>query len=451
MKVLKCITVVVFCLVILLPLFFFNFESNSVSEIDNRLLAEKPLSNIEGDVTKSLETYIGDRIGFRDEMILGYTVLNDRIFNKMVHPSYTYGKDGYVFGAGITTSGMFSDYHIAFADMVMKLQQYCEERNVPFLFVFNPAKPAVYSEYLKDGIAYSRDWVDNFFAELDKRGVNYIDNTETMLKAKNEGIVVYNKKYDANHWNYMGAFYGTNAILEKLKERIDSVHVNSLSEFEIQKEKVYSLPVSNFPIDEEIPKTVFSYKCTDNSKKYAAELELHSSYRTFGSYVNEERKKDDSPSALVFQGSYMNGFGYEYLINAFGEYTRVHDYQNVINMPYYFNIFKPDVVVFEVAEYTFSETYFEHEAMKNISYNKPLNSYSEEELTYKAVSEKELFVEMGEALTKISWSTGDKYENVWLVLNEEYDMCKTETGYTVTVKTEDYKKYKSLISIAYKN
>ena len=146
MKVLKCITVVVFCLVILLPLFFFNFESNSVSEIDNRLLAEKPLTNIEGDVTKSLETYIGDRIGFRDEMILGYTVLNDRVFNKMVHPSYTYGKDGYVFGAGITTSGMFNDYHIAFADMVMKLQQYCEERNVPFLFVFNPAKPAVYSE-----------------------------------------------------------------------------------------------------------------------------------------------------------------------------------------------------------------------------------------------------------------------------------------------------------------
>ena len=39
------------------------------------------------------------------------------------------------------------------------------------------------------------------------------------------------------------------------------------------------------------------------------------------------------------------------------EYIGVHDYQNVLNLDYYFNIFQPSIV-FEVAEYTFSDSYF---------------------------------------------------------------------------------------------
>lgn len=34
----------------------------------------------------------------------------------------------------------------------------------------------------------------------------------------------------------------------------------------------------------------------------------------------------------------MNGYGYKYLQNAFGEYIYVHDYQNILNFPYYYNI-----------------------------------------------------------------------------------------------------------------
>ena len=79
--------------------------------------------------------------------------------------------------------------------------------------MFDPAKPAIYQEKIADGIHYNRQWVDQLFAELDKRGVNYLDNTETMLALKKNGIHGFNQKYDANHWNDLGAFYGTNAIL----------------------------------------------------------------------------------------------------------------------------------------------------------------------------------------------------------------------------------------------
>lgn len=60
----------------------------------------------------------------------------------------------------------------------------------------------------------------------------------------------------------------------------------------------------------------------------------------------------------------MNGYEYKYLMNGFSEYIYVHDYQNIINFPYYYNIFKPKCVVFEVAEYTLENGYFGRERMR---------------------------------------------------------------------------------------
>ena len=88
------IFITLFFLVLLLPLLFFNFQPDTISEIDNRKLAEFPLS---GDITEGLTNYVNDRLGFRDELITAYTILNDKLFGKMVHPTYTYGKHGYVF------------------------------------------------------------------------------------------------------------------------------------------------------------------------------------------------------------------------------------------------------------------------------------------------------------------------------------------------------------------
>ena len=357
----------IFALIIALPIVKFNFTPDTVSMIDNRKLAENPFKQ-EGDITTNIENYVSDRIGFRDKMISTYTLLNDKLFDKMVHPSYTYGKDGYVFGAGITTGNDFSDYHVVFADMVKAIQDYCEERNVPFLFVFNPAKPAIYEEYVAEGINYNREWVQLFFEELEKRNVNYLDNTVTMLDLSEEGIEVFNKKYDANHWNDLGAFYGTQKMLEELKKQCPTVHVNELSEFRVSKEHKDSLMVSEFPIDEDVPLIELVSECMNLTGEYSG-IELHPSYRAFGYYVNEQRQEEQSPKALVFQGSYMNSYGAKYFMNAFGEYIYVHDYQNVINFPYYYEMFQPDCVIFEVAEYTFANLYFDYEMMKAIDYN----------------------------------------------------------------------------------
>ena len=60
--------------------------------------------------------------------------------------------------------------------------------------------------------------------------------------------------------------------------------------------------------------------------------------------------------------------GWKFLLNSFDEYIQIHDYQNIINFKYYFDIFKPDIVVFETAEYTLnSNQYYDYEGMKNFN------------------------------------------------------------------------------------
>ena len=95
MKLLKITSIILFFTILITPLCYFNLETDSVSAIDNRMLTENPFT-LEGDLTNNIQSYVNDRIGFRDEMITAYTVLNDRVFGKMVHPSYTYGKDDFI-------------------------------------------------------------------------------------------------------------------------------------------------------------------------------------------------------------------------------------------------------------------------------------------------------------------------------------------------------------------
>ena len=454
MKLIRMITILLFSAMILVPVAAFNFEENSISLIDNRELTENPFSQEmwgNGDLTENIENYVNDRVRFRDDMILAYTVLNDRVFHKMVHPSYVYGKDGYVFGSGLTVNKPYVEYHEAFADMVKKIQDYCDERNVPFLFVFNPAKPAVLTEYIPAGINYDRFWVDEFLAALDERGVRYIDNT-TLLREKTEaGESVFNQKYDANHWNDLGAYYGTNAMLEELKKDIPAIHVNEPEELTVSETLQTTLLVSEFPIHEMVPSISLNMEVnTDKYELYADELERNPSYQGFGYYVNEERLEEGAPRALVFQGSYMNSYGYKFLANGFGEYIYVHDYQNVIDFPYYFNIFQPDCVIFEVAEYTLADSYFSYDNMVTMNLNPVLSNVIEEadEQEVYELNEEEITIESGETLTKIKWTCDEICEYVWLILDTEYDMKKTDEGYEVTVLSSVYEEYKEAIQIA---
>ena len=138
------------------------------------------------------------------------------------------------------------------------------------------------------------------------------------------------------------------------------------------------------------------------------EVKLDNSFTHFNYYKNLNQEAENSLKLLIFHGSYLNSRG-KFVIPAVKEYIGVHNYQNVLDIPYYFNIFKPDLVIFEVAEYTLLDEYFNYEKMKQLDFPVFLDDYKKSQA--KTISDIDILnydmkfnIEEGNKITKITLS-----------------------------------------------
>ena len=436
-------TIVLFFALLAIPLATFSRGEGIVSEIDNRVLTNFPFgenAQIDEDrgYSGAIEDYISDRIGFRSDMIRLYTKANDDLFGIMVHPTYTYGKDGYVFFRNPGDGPVCGDYQRIYANMVIRIYRYCQERNVPFLFVFQPIKNAVLRDKLDPGVNFNNDWKKEFFQILDENGVPYVDNTDLLIEKTREGEVVFNQKYNAGHWNDLGAFYGVNNMLSALVGDFPALQPNRQDEYTVEQKLRTSLMVSEFPIHEYEPVFTMKGEVEDITDAYSDEVARSSDYRFFRYTVNETQRQKGAPRTLVFQGSYMNNMGYKFLDNRLGEYIAVHDYQNVIRFDYYFNLFRPECVIFEVGEYTFSDRYFDSEAMAVMDLNPVLERFDGLAERRETLKTGQVQAVAGESVTNITVSglpqdTGYAYA---IIDGITYDLRREESVYTLAVRND---------------
>lgn len=356
-KQIKIIFIIIISIFISLPLIFLNLKNDVISEIDNRKLTELPRKpSLNSTYLNNLTTYFDDRYGGREFLISNYTKFNDLLFDELIHPTYTYGKDGHIFfrmGKEIK----YNNYHSNFLKSIVKIKNYVESKGAKFYVMINSEKTSVYTQYIPKGVNYNRDWIEKFEGGLIQNNVNFIDNTNE-LKLRSNYEFVYDKKYDAGHWNDLGAFYGVNNLLRKINKDFQNVKELSKEDFNISKKLNTTLKVSKFPIYEYSPLFILKNadKYEDLTKNYE-DIIINEHYHYFKYIKNNLENNFKLPKVLVFQGSYLNGRE-KYLQSRFSEYIAVHNYQNIFNIEYYFEKFSPDIVIFEVAEYTFNDNYF---------------------------------------------------------------------------------------------
>ncbi len=372
MKILKYTFLVFVVCIIIVPLLFINTKHNVVSEIDNRELTEFPsLENYGkiGSLSDTMEDYFSDRIGFRDDFLYANMLANDWLFHHLEHPLYMYGKDDYVFSK-YRGNVKFGNFHITFINHIKKIENYCRDRGIDFIFVLNPTKYTIVKDKLPEGMNYDDSWLIDFTDYLDELDINYVNNIPLLLEKHKNGEVVYNKMYDATHWNELGAFYGVNNIIRGIKEIYPSVEENKKENFTFETEMETTLPSSKFPICDEVPKINPKTKKLVSKGDFSGEIDMDENFRSFYYYSNAYKQNPEIPKVLIFQGSYMNTRGSKFLMNAVREYTSIHCYQNVINADYYINIFKPDLVIFEVGQNVILDSYFSGEKMEQKNFNK---------------------------------------------------------------------------------
>lgn len=411
MKKIKISFVIVVIIMMVLPIINFNLESPSVSSIDNRNLTELDFSS--GDKTEIIDSYIKDRIGYRTQAINSYTKWNDEVFNKMVHPTYTYGKNGNVFFK-VEEENVDFDFVEEFCKYLKRIQTYCEEREVPFIYCLNPGKISVYSEELPKGYNYKNQFVLEMKKSLEKYNINYVDNYE-VLKEKCKTEQVFNKKYDAGHWNDLGAFYGINSILNKMNEYFPEVTENKIVDFKVGSKIEESLPVSYFEINEEVPvfENINAEDIENITRKYE-KIRINESHPYF--LCIENKKGEELPDILFFRGSYMNGKS-KFLESKIKKGFFVHNYENLLDFEYYFNIAQPDCVIIETAEYATTRNYFNYDKMVNKAFNSKLKLEDMDKA--RKLSEYEYKIEKEGALVTISLEGVEHFSRGYLYNGEQ--------------------------------
>lgn len=63
--------------------------------------------------------------------------------------------------------------------------------------------------------------------------MRYLDNTQLLWDKREQGEQVFNRQYNAGHWNDLGAFYGVNQMLQTLSEDFDAITPNRKEDFVI--------------------------------------------------------------------------------------------------------------------------------------------------------------------------------------------------------------------------
>ncbi|WP_308539923.1 hypothetical protein [uncultured Murdochiella sp.] len=422
----KIVFLFCFFLLLCLPAMTMNHKKDYVSEIDNRKLTN--WTNGIGDRADWLTKYkyINDRIGGREQMIMGYMWLNDRLFHELTHPLYTYGKKGEVFFK-MHPNIQYTAYHDHFVSFVDQMRRYCEERGIPFYFQFDPEKISTYCEDLPIGVNYQDEWVDTLLSKMKQKGICVVDNKK-VLEQEAKTQRVFNVKFNAGHWNDLGAYYGMNHLFEQMNAAFPAVKPLPKDFFLLGSHEETSLQGMHFPIQEEIPDIDLKEPFVNLTESYQPEVEVDSRFPYFHYFINDNKRAAVLPKTLIFQGSYLNSWN-QFIIANTRECMGIHDYQNVFRLPYYMMLFQPEAVVFELAEYTVEDYYFPEEKMTKVDFPPAMTAQAlrnqKTDLQNRVVSDS-----MMEQEHSTSFSIALNTKNVryaYLVSgNEVYDMEKQE-------------------------
>ena len=353
-KLTNKIFILSFLACMIVPAIFMNTKEMQISEIDNKLLAEWPGLDLTLQNNTEVEAYLNDRVGFREQAIEAYTVLNDKLFHVMVHPLFMYGKEGHIYYKDPTYikgyQHMNTDeaYLDTFADFLKKTNDYLEEKDIRFLYFLCPDKKTIYPEYFPASIHVNdaNPGITDYMKEkLDVSGIDYIIPVDELKAAKSEKVV-YNRLYDATHWNEDGAFVGHKLIDKKIQEYFDDV--KPLTEDDYDRETVHrdTLDVAKFTIDEDIPHYSLKTDLSNDMTTYLYDSMEYEDNTFYSHFVDPEC--GNNRVLLVFCDSYFGNY-HKFYQDRFKEVYFVH-WHNYKYLQYYVNLFFPDMVIYETAE-----------------------------------------------------------------------------------------------------
>lgn len=196
-----------------------NNDKDAISVAENRNLATiAPMSEGINPFMESVDSYVNDRIGFREMLVSGYSELTTKVL-KMQNEYVIQGDDGWLFyrdDLASYTGHNNTEENVEYCVSILKaLDQWYKAGGSQFVFLVAPNKSTIYSQYMPDYIGKAPvSLMDALVERLDEEGIMYVYPKEELLAAS-ESVEVY-PKLDS-HWNSYGSKYALDALLQKFE------------------------------------------------------------------------------------------------------------------------------------------------------------------------------------------------------------------------------------------
>lgn len=196
---------------------------------ENRELAAFPdLSpgNFE-HIPAEFEAYYNDHVPFKNYFVKLNNKIETEVFGKASVFNVTLGKDGWMFyTVSVKGEDALADYQHTnlytvgqrsrLGESFQRIQKGMEEKGIRFFLFEVPNKETVYGQYMPDKVrVYGEESrLEALLPVLEEEyGVKVYDMTDSLRRSAGQYQVYY--KYDT-HWNYIGAFVGSQEIAKAL-------------------------------------------------------------------------------------------------------------------------------------------------------------------------------------------------------------------------------------------
>ncbi|MEI7895899.1 MAG: hypothetical protein WCJ26_02600 [bacterium] len=337
------------------------YKVPDISPTENRKLAVKPVfdaSNLD-PFAKSYTNYFNDQFPFRQELGFLNTLICFFYFHQSPLPGEVeLGRNGWLFydqKESVVYQGKFSLSKQQVKALVKELRDRTisyGKKGMKFYVAFPPLKPEIYPEYLPvDFKRAAEGTVTDRIVEAIKEDtvIRYIDLKEALLKAKNQGRLYYQLD---NHWNWLGAFYGYTAIMDRLKK--DFPRLKPLTRQDVNFKVEKTIPgnlATMIGLSKYLSETDYNpflkvtrtklLTPTHQRPDWAAQVANYEVVRTTG---------DSSlPDAVVIHDSYTDGM-MPYLNESFNNYTYIFDGWRYEKNDAIIDDLKPEIVLLIIFE-----------------------------------------------------------------------------------------------------
>lgn len=377
MKKLRQLNLSILFLIVIfvIPTLTFIYRNISVSQIENRTLADTPVFSKEtllnGEYFRKWEDYISDHIFVRDHWIKSYTFLNMFLFDKSKINNIVIGNEGTLLP--FYTDELNHDLETYLTNIprmvenLKKLDNIAQKNDGKLCFIGVPGQSSFFKErypsYFSNNAEYFVNNEYSMFRELNKYEIDFINMNEKFNNIGNEDFYL---KTD-HHYSFKGAFQTYTEIINKLIEdfsleiqpplRETDMVINTLPNpiLGSRNRQIYFL----YPTDEKImiahPKSEILYEKTTNGKvdpKLYYISEDPYERPSYGIYMGGDHaetiiktNREELPSILIFGDSFTNAL--EPLLYYHFNETRILDLRHYKEMSLYDYIekHKPDVVL----------------------------------------------------------------------------------------------------------